>query len=278
MELTGMEGEIEKKVVLILGKAEIKNEKVEAEKSEHPTSNNEAPTSNMEQTNAQVQSAKSAPTVVSVTNINLPVELVMKGAVRLRVGLKPQDAAFGVVASETLPKPVEVKLSGYATDARITEITGVMNPVIPVMIAEDKRSLRVSLPNDLPTGSISEVWTVKTTDPEVPVLKFPVSVIRSDDIQAIPERLTVSLDEKVVSRMVVLRPTNTGKRFRVLSAEPKNREWGKVRVMERPLGGWQIVVDGIDVNQLRQMSKKQFLLIKTDLVGYETLEIPIRVE
>jgi len=217
-------------------------------------------------------------TVTLTKDTGLPVALTMKGVAKTRVGLKPRDVAFGVVKENTRLEPVTVKLHGYATDAVITEISGVDNPIIPVAIGKDKRSLVVTPPEKLPNGMLSEVWTVKMTDPEVPELKLPISVTYSADVEVLPERITLNTNTAVASRSVLLRPAQNKPPFKVLTAETAPRQWGDVEIRERPLGGWQVLVTNIDTDFVRQMSRQPFLKITTDCTGHELLEVPVRME
>ena len=217
-------------------------------------------------------------TVTLTKDAGLPVVLTMKGEVKVRVGLKPRDVAFGVVNCAAQLEPVIVKLHGYAADAEIMEISGVDNPVIAVAIGADKRSLIVTPPEKLPNGMLAEVWAIKTTDPEVPELKLPVSAIISADVEVLPERIMLNTNAVIASRSVLLRPSQGKQPFRVLSAETAPRKWGDVEIRERPLGGWQILITNIDTGFVRQMSKQPFLKIATDCAGSELLEVPVRME
>jgi len=83
--------------------------------------------------------------------------------------------------------------------------------------------------------------------------------------------------DRTLSRTVTLR-RDDDKPFKVLSAETKPRKWGDVKIVERPLGGWQVVVENIDPDAVRQFSKKPYLEVKTDLPDVEMLCVPLRVE
>ncbi len=253
MSLAGMEGEIEKKVVLTLAEGSCPG----------PIVSNASP---------QPSSA------IKIKDTTQPVELVLKGTVKVRIGLKPQDVAFGILPETARLEPVIVKLHGYATEATITEISGAKNPVIPVAIGKDKCSLIVSPPQKLSNGMFSEIWTIKTTDPEVPELKLPVSMTISSNLEVLPERVALSTNIAVFSRSVLLRPSQGKPSFRVLAAETAPRQWGEVEIRERPLGGWQILITNIDTDFVRQMSKQPFLKITTDCTGNELLEVPVRME
>lgn len=83
--------------------------------------------------------------------------------------------------------------------------------------------------------------------------------------------------DRTLSRTVTLR-RDDGKPFKVLSAETKPRKWGDVKISERPLGGWQVVVESIDPDAVRQFSKKPYLEIGTDLSSGENVNVPLIVE
>ncbi len=218
--------------------------------------------------------------VVPVTNTLAVVTI--GGTSKLRLGLKPHNLAFGVVGQKQGGQTVKVKLDGYAsTNAVITRLSGVSNPVIPVAVSDDARALLVTLLGGLANrvqGAVSEIWRVETSDPEVPAITFPVSARFSSGLSVLPQRLTVPANEELCSRTVLLRAEKGKKAFQVLSAETKPRFWGRVEVKTRPLNGWQIVVKDIDPNEVRQFSKQPFLEVKTDFSGMESFQIPIQVE
>lgn len=228
--------------------------------------------------------------------------------VRLRLGFKPMDAAFGVIGKSDTCREIVAKLSGYeANGAKLGAPYTVRKGVSPVQVGGDKgqdarcpsvfdvrigadgKSLVVKFreKNILP-GIYSEIWTIPTSDPEIPAITFPVSARVADAVAVTPQVITVGWDEPVCSRMVMVRPSNPGKEtlrvsasprenFAILSAETKPRKWGDVKIAQRPLNGWRIDIENIDPREVRQFSKRPFLEVKTNLPGMESFEIPLRV-
>ena len=266
--------------------------------------------------------------------------------VRLRLGFKPMDAAFGVIKRSDTGREIVAKLSGYAADgvvlgepfvsrgdaeARRDDLatkntkdtkrentTGPANPKNPdnpvketfrfsasprekndtmfdVRLAPDGKGIIAKFRerNVLP-GIYSEVWTIPTSDKEIPEITFAVSARVADAVSVTPQVITVGWDESVCSRMVMVRPANYGnpvkpvngtlrvsasprENFTILSAETKPRKWGDVKITPRPMNGWRIDIENIDPREVRQFSKRPFLEVKTNLPEMESFEIPLRV-
>ena len=259
--------------------------------------------------------------------------------VRLRLGFKPMDAAFGVIKRSETDREIVAKLSGYVADSvtlgmplisrrdaevrrgeveitdRINKIDRIRkkanpdNPANPVetnlrasasprdkkdtvfdvRLGADGKSLVVKFrEKEVLPGIYSELWTIPTSDPEIPEISFPVSARVADAVTVTPQVITVGWGEPVCSRMVMVRPSNSGKetlrvsaspheKFSMLSAETKPRKWGDVKITQRPLNGWRIDIENIDPREVRQFSKRPFLEVKTNLPGMESFEVPLRV-
>lgn len=222
--------------------------------------------------------------------------------VRLRLGFKPMDAAFGVIKRSETDKEITAKLSGYAADGaklgtpfisrRDAESQSNINFIFDVRLGADGKSVVAKFRdrNVLP-GIYSETWTIPTSDKEIPEIKFAVSARVADAVSVTPQVITVGWDEPVCSRMVMVRGGGSRSRatesnadaqervppLRILSAETKPRKWGDVKITLRPMNGWRIDVANIDPREVRQFSKRPFLEVKTDLPGMESFEIPLRV-
>lgn len=202
-----------------------------------------------------------------------------KANVRRRLGLDPQDAAFGVIRSRETDRRMSVKLCGDAAQAvRITSLCPPENPVFELKLAQDGKGLDVGFaPGNWLPGTYSEQWIVKTTDNEIPELKFLISARVADGFSVTPQVLTIGWNDPVCSRMVLLRPERKTRPFKVLSAETKPRKWGEVKIAPRPLNGWQISIDGIDPAVVRQFSKRPYLEIVTDLSESSIISVPLQV-
>ena len=213
--------------------------------------------------------------------------------VRLRLGFKPMDAAFGVIKRGETGREIVAKLSGYAADgATLGEpIIAAKNAkaaksVFDVRIGAGGKSLVVKFrEKDVLPGIYSETWTIPTSDPEIPEISFPVSARVAEAVAVTPQVITVGWDEPLCSRMVMVRDGNFSHKehkvhkegFQILSAETKPRKWGDVKITPRPLNGWRIDIENIDPREVRQFSKRPFLDVKTNLSGMESFEIPLRV-
>lgn len=203
----------------------------------------------------------------------------IKADVRLWLGLKPLDAAFGVIRRSETDRTIKINLAGSEKDtARIVSVDPPPHPVFSVSMLPDGRGLEVGFAErNMTLGFFSELWKVKTSDAEIPEMDLPISARVTDGFCVSPQVLTLGWDEAVCSRVVLLRPERKRSVFKVLSAETKPRKWGDVRIVARPLNGWQIAIDNIDPAQVRQFSKRPYLEVKTDLPGDATVEIPLRV-
>ena len=224
--------------------------------------------------------------------------------VRLRLGFKPMDAAFGVIRRSDTGREIVAKLSGYAAAGAklgnpFLATKDAEESVFDVRLAPDGKSVVAKFrdSNVLP-GIYSETWTIPTSDPEIPEIKFPVSARVADVVSVTPQVITVGWDEPVCARFVMIRgdasllnpgnPVNPveethrasaplRENLTVLSAETKPRKWGDVKVSPRPMNGWRIDIENIDPREVRQFSKLPFIEVKTNLPGMESFEIPFRV-
>ncbi len=158
--------------------------------------------------------------------------------VRLRLGFKPMDAAFGVIRRSDTNREIVAKLSGYAADGvtlgtpytgrtgvspvQIGDVNGqdarcpsgeVRNgqdarcpSVFDVRLAPDGKSIVAKFRdrNVLP-GIYSETWTIPTSDKEIPEIAFAVSARIADAVSVTPQVISVGWDEPVCSRMVMVR-------------------------------------------------------------------------
>lgn len=195
--------------------------------------------------------------------------------VRLRLGFKPMDAAFGVIRRSDTAREITARLDGYTAPCITLGAPYSATSFFDVRLREDGKSLTVRFrdPNILP-GVYSEVWTIPTNDAEIPEIKFPISARVAEAATVTPQVITVGWDEPDCLRMVMVRGD---KSFQILSAEAKPRRWGDVKITPRLKNGWRIDIANVDPREVRQFSKKPFLEVKTDLPGMESFEIPLRV-
>lgn len=213
--------------------------------------------------------------------------------VRLRLGFKPMDAAFGVIRRSDTGREIVAELSGYVADGVKLDapLREKNNTMFDVRLAPDGKSIIAKFreQNVLP-GIYSETWTIPTSDKEIPEITFAVSARVADAVSVTPQVITVGWDEPVCSRMVMVRmvgrrvPTPPqsddgvlGTTRPTISAETKPRKWGDVKITPRPMNGWRIDIENIDPREVRQFSKRPFLEVKTNLPGMESFEIPLRV-
>ena len=214
--------------------------------------------------------------------------------VRLRLGFKPMDAAFGVIRRSDTGREIVAKLSGYAADGvtlktpprLCASALNNQSAVFDVRLASDGKSVIAKFRdrNVLP-GIYSETWTIPTSDTEIPEITFAVSARVAEAVSVTPQLITVGWEEPMCSRMVIVRGDDISRKehkdckegFKVFSAETKPRKWGDVKITHRPLNGWRIDIENIDPREVRQFSKRPFLEVKTNLPGMESFEIPLRV-
>ena len=143
--------------------------------------------------------------------------------VRLRLGFKPMDAAFGVIKRSETGREITAKLSGYALDgvklgepsrtgcqpvqernanARAARSTNVFDVRLG---ADGKLVVAKFRDRDVLPGIYAETWTIPTSDKEIPEIKFIVSARVADAVSVTPQVITVGWNEPVCSRMVMVR-------------------------------------------------------------------------
>lgn len=217
------------------------------------------------------------------------VEYPVKADVRLRLGFRPDDICFGVVPAgngKLDGNSISCALGGYAATNATVELVAPANPFFDVRLEGGVLTAAFREGTRYP-GLYSETWTVKTADPELPVLKVPVSARVSGGLGVTPRVIDLPRDGGPEIRQVMIRPdgvagTSPAKRegtpFRVISAQTKPRKWGDVKIVRRPLNGWMVRVEGIDPVAVRQFSKKPYLEVTTDFPGMETIAIPVNVK
>ena len=220
--------------------------------------------------------------------------------VRLRLGFKPMDAAFGVIRRSDTGREIVAKLNGYVAEdvklgtpyigrtgvspVQIGDVNGQdarCPSVFDVRLASDGKSIIAKFRerNVLP-GIYAETWTIPTSDAEIPEVTFAVSARVADAVSVTPQVITVGWDEPACSRMAMVRMEGGSRSvatMRILSAETKPRKWGDVKITPRPVNGWRIDIENIDPREVRQFSKRPFLEVKTNLPGMESFEVPLRV-
>lgn len=207
------------------------------------------------------------------------IEYPIKANVRLRLGFRPADAAFGIVEASTrgVVPPIQCRLAGYVAASTTAELLPPPKPFFDVRF--EKGVLTAAFREEtLYPGHYSEIWQIRTSDPELPLLKFPVSALVSGGLGVNPRVLDLPREGPVCSRQVLLRPVSRSAGFTVRSAVTKPRRWGDVKLVKRPLNGWMIRIENIDPVSVRQFSKKPYLEVVTDFPGMEKLEIPLAVE
>ena len=208
------------------------------------------------------------------------VEYPIRADVRLRLGLHPSDAQFGVVASQDGGRARVCTLAGFAAEGVRLALVPPANSFFDVRLVETNGVLAVvaALPaGPLAPGLFAETWRVRTGDPEIPEVALPVGARVAGGLRVSPRTLAVPREGPPCVRTLLLRPDDAKGAFAVLSAETKPRRWADVEVLRRPLGGWLVRLSGIDPAAVRQFSKKPYLEVKTDWPGLETLAVPLDV-
>ena len=203
------------------------------------------------------------------------IEYPIKANVRLRLGFRPLDANFGVVAAGQTPvAPIVCKIAGTVAEKTSLELVPPEKPHFDVKL--EKGIFRAAFREGMRyPGLYAEVWKVKTSDPEISELRVNVSARVAGGLSVSPQTIELVPSEGVSRRQVLIRPENIKHPLKVLSAETKPRKWGDVTLTPRPLNGWQITIQGIDPEVVRQFSKRPFLEVTTDFPGMETFSIPL---
>ena len=216
------------------------------------------------------------------------VEYPIKADVQLRLGFRPDDICFGMVPAgngRIDGESLSCELGGYAATNAVVELVAPEKPFFDVRLKDGVLSASFREGTRYP-GLYSETWTVRTSDPEIPVLKVPVSARVSGGLSVTPRVIVLAREVGRVSRHVLVRdggvagaalPKRKAKAFNVVSAETKPRRWGDVKIVRRPLNGWMIRIDDIDPVAVRQFSKKPHLEVKTDFPGMESFSLPVSV-
>ena len=203
------------------------------------------------------------------------VECPIKANVRLRLGFRPLDANFGVVAAGKSPvAPVECRIAGTEAGEAALALVPPEKPHFDVTLKDGLFSAAFREGPRYP-GLYAEVWKVKTSDPEISELKVKVSARVSGGLSVSPQAIELPREGKPAMRQVLIRPEDIKKPLKVLSAETKPRKWGDVKIVARPFNGWQIRIEGIDPEHVRQFSKRPFLEVTTDFPGMETFSMPL---
>ncbi|MBQ3807267.1 MAG: DUF1573 domain-containing protein [Kiritimatiellae bacterium] len=203
------------------------------------------------------------------------IEYPIKANVRLRLGFRPLDANFGVVAAGQTPiAPIVCKIAGTVAGETALELVPPEKPYFDVKLEKGAFSAAFREGMRYP-GLYAEVWRVKTSDLEIPELRVNVSARVSGGLSVSPQAIELRQEDGVSRRQVLIRPEDVKHPLNVLSAETKPRKWGDVTLTQRPLNGWQISIQGIDPEVVRQFSKRPFLEITTDFPGMEKFAIPL---
>jgi hypothetical protein len=214
------------------------------------------------------------------------IEYPIKADVRLRLGFRPNDLCFGIVPAgngRLEDNSRSCMLGGYVSTNVTVELVAPATPFFDVQLKDGVMTAAFRAETRYP-GLYAETWEVKTSDPELPVLKVPVSARVSGGLSVTPHFIELPREGGLEMRQVLIREggssgkssaSNQTRAFKVLSAETKPRKWGDVKILRRPLNGWMIRIDGIDPVAVRQFSKKPFLEVKTDYPGMESFSIPV---
>lgn len=201
------------------------------------------------------------------------IALTMTGEAHGRVFFTPASVSFGSLKRAYSTKTQIVQLDGYQTNAVISELKAPENAVFTVSVAEDKRSLKVTLPEGIPSGAYHETWEVATTDEKVSTLPLRVYAVRDDKVTITPTVLEFQPGTDRVYKMVLIRPEAGAPDFEVTSAELVP-PFGKVEVLKRPRGSWHIRARCVPNNLPHDMR----LIIQTTLPGKEEVVVPITVK
>lgn len=224
--------------------------------------------------------------LVTVKMEGKTVEYPVKADVRLRLGLRPTDANFGVIeVGKDAGAPIACRLSGYAAATAKVTLVAPDHPHFDVRLDDGTVTAAFREPPTAP-GSYTEIWKLKTSDAEIPEISLPVSARVTGGLSVAPRRLDLPRTGGVCTRQVLIRAAAGSATARapsphaltVLGAETKPRKWGDVTILPRPLNGWLIRIANIDPAAVRQFSKKPYLEVKTDFPGMETFSVPLAVE
>lgn len=213
--------------------------------------------------------------------------------VRLRLGLKPQEAAFGAIPRSGPGREIRAALAGYAASgATVGEPVllgqGVLKtacceeeaaprevsqkPVFDVRLAPDGRGVTASFAGGRipPPGIYAQTWIVPADDEEVPEIRFVATARVVDSLNVTPAAISVCAGERRPSRFAIVRGA------KVVSARTLPRKWAGVKVSQHGRDAWRIDVSQIDIAAALPM-ENPFLEIETEHPGMERFAIPLEI-
>jgi hypothetical protein len=199
--------------------------------------------------------------------------LWIEGEARAAVCLEPPSVSFGRVQPQEPPAPVTVLLAGYLTNATITTATS-DNPVFAVSVEPGARALTVAPPQPASPGACRGMAHVTLSEPGLPTLALPLYAWMDDLLRIAPSTLAFRPSAEAAStRLVIVRP-GTAKRFRITGAAIEGGS-GLAKIVPRPDGNFQIVVDGVVPDSL---ASNAALVVRTDLSAHPEWRVPLRLE
>lgn len=145
--------------------------------------------------------------LVTVRMEGKTIEYPITADVRLRLGFRPGDLNFGVVPAGTAGDGsgvVSARIAGYAATNATLELVAPVKPFFDVRLTNGVLTAAFREGTRYP-GHYSEIWEVKTSDAEIPVLKVPVSARVAGGLNVVPRVIQLPREGEKLSRQVMIR-------------------------------------------------------------------------
>lgn len=201
--------------------------------------------------------------------------LYLAGTAIVEIGIEPPHINFGQIRSSS-PIEKEARLISRNGDARIIEVVG-QSKSFKVEKADDAngnptRLVVTALP-PFEHGYWRDEFVVRTTHPDRPDIKMPVTAMVPEKIYVIPSTILLRGNHPEGLMRTVLIRAGTVTDYKVLGVEIPV-EGVKVDIRPLGMGNTKIILQNIPVDP--DLNHKR-VTIKTDVPGKETISIPIRV-
>ena len=197
--------------------------------------------------------------------------ITLKGTAMARVALEPPALSMGRINPNSPPPPMQVNLTGYITNAIITEISCNTN-LFRVVKNQDSRSFTVHPPENPPQGACKQQVIVKSSDNQSPKLVMSVFAYTTPPIRFVPRTVSVPKDSENAKRWVMLKPGSAG-RFKLIDTKLSS-PFASVKVDSRPNSSYHVVLSEIKPDLIKPNSN---ITLITDNSEQSEIIIPVKV-